>query len=414
MTKTDKSPGVVYVMTHYPKLAQTFIQTEIDALRSTGITIACVALNAAEAHELERPGADARAAGTIYLKPNLSKSLSALARVTVRHPLRMATVWRKAIASGGGQPGRILRRLAHLAHGARVEAVTRQLGLSHVHAHFGLAPTTIAWLASAIGAALNRPLHFTFTIHGFHDFADPAETRLDCKVPDADGVVCVSDFTRSQLYLNSAPVDWAKAHVVRCGLDLSAFEYRDPPPIKAEPVLVALGRLSPEKGIGILIEALGELAGQGEQVPQLRLVGDGPQRRELENRVKDYHLDSHVKFLGELPPEDVRAELAAADIFCMASFSEGLPVSLMEAMAIGIPSITTWISGIPELAENGVSALTVPPARADAMAAAIKRLMNDPELRQSLARSARVRIEAHHDARQSAKRLGQLMFGDMA
>lgn len=412
MSGAAQSPGVIYVMTHYPKLAQTFIQTEIDALRASGVRIACTALNRAEAGELVRAGAAARAADTLYLKPGLPRALGTLARITLRRPLRMAAVWRRAIASGGGGPVRTMRRIAHLAHAARIEALSRRLGMAHVHAHFGLAPATIAWLAAAIGAARGRPLHFTFTIHGFHDFADPAETRLDCKVPDAAGVFCVSDFTRSQLFLQARPADWAKCHVVRCGLDLGAFAYRDPPSLRTAPVLLALGRLSPEKGFGMLIEALALLAAQTAAVPQLRLIGDGPQRRELQDLVRHHQLADHVQFLGELPPDRVRAELAAADIFCMPSFSEGLPVSLMEAMAIGIPAITTWIAGIPELAENGVSALTVPPARPDAIAAAVTRLCGDAPLRQSLARAARQRIETHHDAASSAERLRHLLFGE--
>lgn len=401
---------VLYVMTHYPKLAQTFIRGEIDGLRANGVEVSCVALNRPEPEELARPGARDRAASTIYLKGNAARSLLALAKATLRHPLAMARVWWMAIASGGGNPLRTMRRIAHLAHAARVERLMAKSDISHIHAHFGLAPATIAWLAAAIAGAHGRSVRYSFTIHGFHDFADPAESRLDCKVPDATAVICISDFTRSQLYLHADPGDWERCHVLRCGIDLTDFAYRDPPPISSPPVIVTVGRLSPEKGIETLIAALALLASRGREVPRLRLIGDGPSRSRLEAQAAAAGLAGRIDFAGERTPEQVRAELEGADIFCMASFSEGLPISLMEAMAVGVPCITTWIAGIPELAVDNLTALTVPPTRPDELADAIERLVGDSELRTRLARAARERVEQLHDARRSAEEMNRMLF----
>jgi colanic acid/amylovoran biosynthesis glycosyltransferase len=400
---------VAYVMTNYPKLAQTFLAGEIDALERAGVEVACFAMNAPEPFERARDGAERRIAGTTYLKQNAAKALIILAGKTLRHPLAMARVWAKAIASGGGNPGRTLRRLAHLAQAALVARRIKEAGIERVHAHFGLAPATIAWLACAIRRAEGGQCAFSFTIHGYHDFVDPGETRLDVKARDAATVLCVSDFTRSQLYLNSAPELWSRFHVARCGIDLATFAYRDPPAPGPEPTVMALGRLSPEKGFAVLIRAIARLAGDGRRV-RLRLVGDGPTRADLERAAQEGGVTDLVTFTGELPPEQVRAELTAADIFCMASFSEGLPVSLMEAMAIGVPCVTTWIAGIPELAENEVTALTVPPARADALAAAIERLAADPNLGTTLARAARERVAALHDSDACARRVVELIL----
>lgn len=410
MSRSEESSRLIYIMTHYPKLAQTFIQTEITTLRGEGIEIIPIALNPPEPYELKHAGAAELASTTRYLKPRFWVSLGSLIIATISRPLSMAKVWSAAVASAGGHPVRIIRRIAHLAHAAQVERIARMLDVWHIHAHFGLAPATIGWFVSAIAKTQGRDLRFSFTIHGFHDFADSSETRLDLKVPAATAVICVSDFTRSQLFLSTAPEGWNKCHVVRCGLELSKFSYRDPSPLPPHPSVVSLGRLSPEKGTAVLIDALALLLQKGMQVPKLRIIGDGPERRALEAMVYERGLVGFVTFLGELSPTEVRAELAAADIFCMASFSEGLPVSLMEAMAVGTPCVTTWIAGIPELAEDGVTALAVPPARPDRLADAIARILGDEHLRLSLARGARQRIEAEHDASKSAKLLIQVLF----
>ena len=397
---------VGYVMTHYPRLAQTFIAGEIDAVEQAGVEIQCFAMNAPDARELEATGAQERAARTVYLKSAPARAVGALLAYLVRHPIGTSRILAKAIASGGGHPARTMRRLAHAAQAALVATEVQRLKIAHLHAHFGLAPATIAWLASGFASLHGRPVGFSFTIHGFHDFVDPAEARLDLKARDASGVVCISDFTRSQLFLLTDPALWPRFHVVRCGIDLSQWTYRAP--VSAEPPLnlLAVGRLSREKGFALLIDAVAQLRTEGVSL-NLRLVGDGPLRSDLEAASRD--ISECVTLTGELPPAAVREELGRADIFCLPSFSEGLPVSIMEAMAAGVPVVTTWVAGIPELAENGVTALAVPPARADALADALRTLSADPALRQRLAEAARHRVEQLHDQRANGEQMASLL-----
>lgn len=408
MNAAHKRP-VGYVLTHYPKLAQTFIADEIAAVEAAGQPIRVFAMNAPEASELAREGAGGKAARTSYLKPQMDSAAAALFGATLRHPLAMAGIWRKAIASGGGSPARIARRLAHLAQAALVAREAKRVGIERLHAHFGLAPATIAWLATLIARAGGRTgAQFSFTIHGYHDFFDPAETRLDLKARDATAVFCISDFTRSQLCLTSDPALWPRFHVARCGIDTGAFAYRDPPQIEGRPRLMALGRLSPEKGFSVLVAAVAKMRDSGRDV-ELRIVGGGPLHAELEQEIDRLDLGDRVALLGELPPAEVARELAASDIFCMASFSEGLPISIMEAMAVGVPVITTWIAGIPELAQDGATALTVPPADAEQLAAAMGRLAADPDLRRKLARAARRRVEQQHDLKHAGAQVARLL-----
>jgi glycosyltransferase involved in cell wall biosynthesis len=391
---TDLRVG--YIMTHYPRVAQTYISGEIDAVERAGASVHAFAMNPPTASDRTGPDAIRRIAQTTYLKTRPHRALLALARLVLRHPIGTASVAAKALASAGASPRRMVRRVAHLAQAALVVETSRRERLNYLHAHFGLAPATIAWLASALSSACGRQLSFGFTIHGFHDFVDAGESRLDVKAEAATQVFCVSDFTRSQLCSVTDPELWSRYSVVRCGVDLAALEYRSPGAVDHLPRVIAVGRLSPEKGFDILIEALAILKRQC--TPQrLLLVGGGPLRASLEMAVERAGVADLVEFAGELAPAEVRACLARADLFCLPSFSEGLPISIMEAMAVGVPVVTTWIAGIPELAESGVTALTVPPARADALAEALRRLADDPQLRVRLAAAARQRIEQQHD-----------------
>ncbi len=387
---------VGYILTHYPRLAQTFIASEMAAVERIGVTILPFAMNPPTASEQAVAGAQQRIAQTTYLKPQMGRAIAALARQLLRHPISAGRVVAMALASAGGSPARLVRRSAHLLQAALVAQEARRERVDYLHAQFGLAPATIAWLAAAFGAAARRRLPFGFTIHGFHDFVDAAESRLDLKARDAAQVLCVSDFTRSQLCLLTDPGLWPRFHVARCGVDLAAFPYRQPPEQGGLPTVLAVGRLSAEKGFDVLIEALAQLNRLG--APQrLTLVGDGPLRASLEAAAGSAGVAELVEFAGELPPTEVRAHLERADLFCLPSFSEGLPISIMEAMAVGVPVVTTWIAGIPELAEAGVTALTVPPSRADSLAEAMRRLADDAPLRLRLSLAARARVEEQHD-----------------
>lgn len=387
---------VGYVLTHYPRVAQTFITGEIDAVEGAGVNVRTFAMNAPAVGDRSAPGAAERIARTTYLKPQIARALVALGKQILRHPVGTTRVIAMALASAGGSLRRMFRRMAHLTQAALVAEAARREELDYLHAQFGLAPATIAWLASALSSTAGRRVPFGFTIHGFHDFVDAAESRLDLKARDAAQVLCVSDFTRSQLCLVTDPGLWSRFFVSRCGIDLSAFAYRTPTPHDGLPSVLAVGRLSAEKGFDVLIEALAMLKREG--APQrLVLVGDGPLRASLENAATQAGIEDLIEFTGELPPAEVRAHLDRADLFCLPSFNEGLPISIMEAMAIGVPVVTTWIAGIPELAKSGVTALTVPPARADALAEALRRLAGDASLRLRLAEAARRKVEEQHD-----------------
>jgi glycosyltransferase involved in cell wall biosynthesis len=413
MTSTERAPlRVGYIMTHYPKLAQTFIAGEIDSVAAAGVEVTPFAMNRPDTGERARPGAAAREAATLYLKDRPLDALGAVFALCLKHPVGIARIVMDAVRSAGGQPRRTARRLAQLAQAALVARAVRARGIRHLHAHFGLAPATIAWLASRIATLGGHRIGFSFTIHGYHDFVDPAETRLDIKAAAAHAVVCISDFTRSQLYLVSDPRLWPRFSVVRCGVDLSRWPFQPPRHGQGTPVILAIGRLSAEKGFSVLLDAMTRLRDRGVAA-RLRLIGDGPERGRLTSAIQSRQLSDRVSLDGELTPDQVREALAGAQVFCLPSFSEGLPVSIMEAMAAGVPVVASWIAGIPELAESEVTALTVPPGRADALADALERLLTDMALAERLSRAARDRVVDLHDQHANGAAMAKL-FQELA
>jgi colanic acid/amylovoran biosynthesis glycosyltransferase len=403
------SMPVAYVMTHYPRVALSFISNEIDALERLGMTVHPLAMNLPDAADLLSSEAQARHERTTYLKQSPARLGGALLRLFVRHPLKTTRLTCRAIASARLDLALMARRLSHLAQAAYAADCCERQGVRHLHAQFGLAPATIAWFAAEIlnfNSEKSRA-GWSFTIHGFQDFIDQADARLDLKAASAAFVVCVSAFTRSQLLRVSDPQYWPKAHVVRCGIDLSEFAFRQPSQSRTRPQILNVGRLSPEKGQLMLLQACRLLTDRGIEF-ELAFVGAGPSEAAIRSEIDRLGLTENVRLLGERPADEVRQLLEQSDLFCLSSFSEGLPISIMEAMAVGVPVVTTSIAGIPELAINDETALTVPPANVEALANALARLLQDRALSERLAAAARKRVEQMHDLNTNARMMFEL------
>lgn len=408
-------PTVVYVTTHYPRVALTFILLEIRELERIGMRVTPVAINTTDESELISQALSDEHQRTTYLKALGPIRLGrATARVLLRHPVRMMALLRVAVSSSRLDLPVLARRLVHLAYAAAMVEAVGTAEARHFHAHFGQAPATVAWFAAEIaGFSTGVPRTWSFTIHGFHDFADEKVSRLDLKARSARFVCCVSDFTRAQLCRVTEPDLWDRYHVVRCGIDLDAFPYRPPSQAAGRVRVVMVARLSPEKGHLVLLSALRELRDRQVDV-ELEVIGGGPSAALIQSTADDLGLADRVTLSGELGSEVVSDHLADADIFCLPSFAEGIPVAIMEAMAIGLPVVTTYVGGVPELAINGETALVVPASNARELAGAIEQLATQPELRERLARNGRQRVCELHDSRRNAQQLHQLFAADDA
>ena len=240
-------------------------------------------------------------------------------------------------------------------------------------------------------ASIAWQIPYSITIHGPEEFYGVEKFRLKQKIEHASFAFCISDHCRSQVMKISEPANWSKLHVVRLGVDAQLFKPTPNRSVGVDLELLCVGRLVADKGHLVLLRAFSRLLSNGFKL-RLRLIGDGRERRRLESFILENRLGDSVILEGALNHENTRRLIAQADIFVLASFAEGLPVALMEAMAMEIPCVSTYIAGIPELIRPEIDGLLVPASSEEALVEALARLVTDAELRRSLARSGRQRV----------------------
>jgi colanic acid/amylovoran biosynthesis glycosyltransferase len=278
----------------------------------------------------------------------------------------------------------------------------REEGSEHLHAHFGTNSATVALLCHALGGP-----PFSFTVHGPEEFDRPEALGLGEKIAHAAFAVAISSYGRAQLCRWARFEDWPKIQVVRCGVDRELL-HADPVPVPAAPRLVCVARLSEQKGHMLLVEAAAALRDQGVAF-EITLIGDGPLRPQLEARVRAAGLADRIHFAGWVSGEGVRRAILASRAMVLPSFAEGLPVVLMEALALGRPVVTTAIAGTPELVEAGVTGWLVPAGSAEALVPALRAALEAPQARlEEMGRAGAERVRERHDVRAEAQKLAAL------
>ncbi|HLH66179.1 MAG TPA: glycosyltransferase [Solirubrobacteraceae bacterium] len=417
-----------YLATHYPAVSHTFIQREVAALRRIGVEVETFSIHRASAGELLSAEDRAEARRTCTVLPTLGgrlaiAHLSALLRGPRRYVATLAFALRRA---NPGVRGR-LWGLFYFAEAIVVWRAAARRRVRHLHAIFADGASDVALIAARYAG---DGWSFSLAIHGPVEFYDVVRNHLAEKIAAARFTVAISDFGRSQLMTLADERRWGDIHVVRCGLDPGSFvpvkgglepgargaapasgppgETRAP----GEAHILCVGRLVHLKGQSLLIEACARLIERGEPV-RLTLVGDGPTRARLEDLSRRLGIAQRVVLAGAVGQDRIRDFYASADIFCLPSLAEGLPVVLMEAMALRVPVVTTRIMGIPELVEDEQTGLLVAPGRVDELTSALSRLAHDPDLRRSLADRAAARVRAEHDVNASARRLQVILAGSL-
>ncbi|NWG92337.1 MAG: glycosyltransferase, partial [Parvularculaceae bacterium] len=278
----------------------------------------------------------------------------------------------------------------------------RQEKLVHVHAHFGTNSATVAMLAARVNGAT-----FSMTVHGPEEFDKPAQIALAEKIRRSAFAAAVSSFGASQLRRLVAPEYWDRIRIVPCGVEKAFYEGLTPPP-PAAPRFVCVGRLCEQKGQLTLIDAAAEVKKRGTEF-ELRLVGDGDMRGDIEAAIDRHGLGDRVKLIGWKTQSEVRKEIEKARALVLPSYAEGLPVSIMEAMVLGRPVISTYVAGIPELVVHGENGWLAPAGDAIALADAMSAAIALPEGRiAEMGRAAKARALARHDIDVVASTLKQL------
>lgn len=370
--------GLAYLFERFPSFTQTFCYREIVELRRQDVSPAIFSVR----RPVDEPAQDWDAAivGQVEYLPGDEQLVREVDRAARKGKLPASAT--REIARWGRKTDFLrLYQAAYL--GPRLQA----LGMRHVHAHFaGLAARTAYWIDRFFG------IGFSFTAHANDIFAPKHfEVSLGELIHAARGVVTVSDFG-VRFLCEQYPRDAAKIHRVYNGIELARFpraEFTGTPP-----AIISIGRLIEKKGFPDLIEACRVLRERGIEF-RCQIIGEGPLERSLRDQITAAGLTTVVTLTGPLPQGEVIERLAHGALFalpCVADAGGGmdnLPTVVMEAMAAGLPVVSTALGGLPEMVSDGVTGLLVPEHQPFALANAIAKILADQRLARSLGEAGR-------------------------
>ena len=393
---------LLYVVSLFPCWSETFIVRELRALIDSGADVRILSLKP-PSEKMVQPDAEKMLSRVLHPLPP-ARAAAARVKAFVRHPIALGSVVAKVVQRLGHDPLEMAKTLEALARGVEHLDWIREFDPDIIHAHWATYPSTVAW---ALARTLGKP--FGFTCHAHDIFVN--DHLLKEKIESAEVAVTISKFNVEWLAQKATPAARERLHVVHCGVDLPTIPFRSD---GREPGLImTVGRFDPIKGFDVLVDALGELKRQGRAV-RCKIVGEGKLEPQMRAAIARHGLEGSVELTGVMPSAKVREALYAASIFVLPSVvtdtgdRDGIPVSLMEAMAAGTPSVSTRVSGIPELIDDGDNGLLVPEKNPSALAAALARLLDDPALGQRMAVAARAKVEREFDAAVEGRKVLEL------
>jgi glycosyltransferase involved in cell wall biosynthesis len=384
---------VAYLVSQYPAYSHTFILREVLQLRQFGVEVVTASINLPDRPfdkltDIERQEAEQ----TFYIKQQgMVKAVVALMKTLVLNPVGLLRGVQHAIKLGGWNIKQVLYHFFYLIEALLLGQWMQTQNVQHLHVHFATPAASVGLLVKTVFG-----YSFSFTVHGPDEFYDVTGYHLLEKIMAADFVFCISHYARSQVMKLSPVQAWSKFDICRLGVDTERFI----PAVKSKAnetcQLLCVGRLTPAKGQAISLESVAQLKQQGITV-HLTLVGMGPDEQSLKNYAQSLDIVAQVTFTGAVDQDHILAYYNIADMFVLPSFAEGLPVVLMEAMAMEIPCITTTITGIPELIQQGQNGLLVPASDSQSLTQAIKQLAENPVLRQQLGTAGRLKVLSDYE-----------------
>jgi len=392
---------LAYLSTMYPSLSHTFIEREIRMLRQLGLEIDTFSVRPPRPQDLLSDHHRQAGRDTYCILQNPFRTVGKQLTSALRHPVRTLRTY---IAGQRLAPPGLRSRLLHLAYA--VEAVVlatemRRRGLRHVHVHFAHNGATVALLATRFDPSLE----YSLTIHGSMEFFNVDGFRLREKIAGAAFTRCIAQFGRAQVMNLCAPQHWDRLPVVHCGIDVD--EYTPPPRTDDQDHalrLLTVGRLHPIKGYPLLLDAVRILRDEGVDV-RLDMVGDGEQRQWLQQYALELGISDVVTFSGAVGQDRIRQHYERANVMVLCSFMEGLPVVLMEAMAMQLAVVASQVAGIPEMIEHGRNGLLITPGSLHSLCDALRRLAAHPNQRDDLARAGRTTIEQRYTIQQTGRQM---------
>jgi glycosyltransferase involved in cell wall biosynthesis len=402
------APRLAYYTHAFPVLSETFIQREVSALRRAGVAVDVLSHEAAGAAHFDAD-AQALAATTIYLPwwgPRAPPP--GWGRWVVRHPLRSASVLAFCLVRHHTprKQRRSDRRLFNRALLLAGEIERR--GITHVHAPWATLDATVALLGAYLAGA-----HYSVQARASDIHRRATAAGLRDRLHYADFIVTNTEYNAAVLR-RLVPQRAAALHIVRNGIDLRRVpDVRRAAPCATPLRILSIGRLTEPKGFLHLLRACALLRDAGLAFHCEIVGGRVDQEVNYYLALKKLHraldLAGHVEFAGAQPSDRVQARYADADVFVLPAVlaadgrREITPNVLIEAMAMQCAVISTPIGGIPEIVEDGVSGVLVPPGDAAALAQAMRMLADDPARRLALGRAARQRVEARFDIERNVR-----------
>jgi colanic acid/amylovoran biosynthesis glycosyltransferase len=396
---------IAYLINQYPKVSHSFIRREILALERQGFEIMRISVRGWDI-DLVDPADLAERDKTRFVLQSGWRSLAAATFITCMvRPVQFARALALAVRMGWRAERPLPVHLIYLIEACLILRWLNKSDVWHLHAHFGTNPAEVAMLVHVLGGP-----PFSFTVHGPDEFDRPLFIGLPEKIRRASFVVAVSSFSRSQLFRLVERGQWRKIHVIRCGLESDFFA--GPPSYSDARHLVCVGRLDEQKGQLLLIEAARRLA--DAQIDfTLVLAGDGKLRPEIEALIAQFQLKSKVHLTGWISNDEVRKHILDARALVLPSFAEGLPVVIMEAMALRRSVVGTYVAGIPELVQDGKNGWLVPAGDVDALVRTLIKCLDTPfDQRKTMADTAFERVALLHNLDSEAAKLAALFGKD--
>lgn len=398
-------PNVVYLVSRFPVTSETFIVREIEALdRLNQFDLEIRSLfppPGGALHDVARRWSDR------LVRPSAAGALAGFAWAILTRPLAISSALATVTRGYLRRPPLLVRALITTVLAcAHARDLARRARPSHVHAHYATYPALAAWVCRhLVGTS------YSFTVHAHDLYVDTS--MLDRKIADARYVVTISEYNR--VLLEEHNPAHTPIRVIHAGIDTAAYHFRPRGiPTDGEVRALTVASLQQYKGHAVLLEALAMGGVEVDRIT-LDLVGDGVLRGELEALVDRLGLADRVRFWGSSSEDAVRASLDAADMFVLPSIvaddgqMEGLPVSLMEALACGVPTISTELSGIPEIVVDGVTGLLATPGDAASLNDTLKAMVQRGSAAVEFAEAGRALVVREFDLRESVAALAGLL-----
>jgi colanic acid/amylovoran biosynthesis glycosyltransferase len=394
---------VAYLVNQYPTASHSFIRREIAAVEAAGTEVFRFSVRSVDPSKLPDPeDREERARTLVLLQQGAARLLGEATMAFAGRPRRILRVLGIAFSGSDWRLASLIRRAAYLIEGAALAKRMTSQSIDHLHAHFGTNPATVARIASALS-----DIPYSFTVHGPDEFDAPIQLDLKGKIADCAFCVAISSYGRSQLMRWSAFRDWSKIEVVRCGVEEKFLRRPSTSRMPHASRLCTIARLSPQKGIPLLLEAAACLKREGKEF-LLTIVGDGEMREEVEGLIESQELDDCVSLAGLASSDEVVGHLLSARAMVLPSFAEGLPVVIMEALALSRPVIVSAIAGTPELVDQECGWL-VPAGSVEKLVEAMRAALDSsPQDLEAMGRIGRIRVTAMHDAAANGREMNAL------